>query len=288
MKKLVCASLALIAAGLAPSAALAACASLSTLPATISAPGQYCLAKDYSVNMTTGNLIVIASNGVSLDCAGHALRNSASSASASSNAITLNSRNDVVIKNCRIVGGFNTGINVVQNNSVGNKNYYVTIDNNYIAGPTLHGIRAYGSAIEITNNRIYDIGGQLNENAYGIRLGGSTTSNYFKFHVVRDNLVAGTNSPYLSAYGIFSEGSWAGIFTGNTISGTSAGNPEYGAYGFRIGGGMNRVTGNHVVSGGDPDNDFGVYTLDTDSSCYDNYIRAMTPVANCNATLGNY
>ena len=282
------ASLFLAAALLAPGAAHAACTALDTLPTTIKAPGEYCLARDYAVNMASGNLIVIATNGVTLDCAGHALRNSATSASSTSNAITMNSRNDIVVKNCRIIGGFNTGINVAQNNALPNKNYYVTIADNYIAGPTLHGIRAYGSALEITNNRIYDVGGQLNDNAYGIRLGGSTTNNYFKFHVVRDNLVAATNSPYLSAYGIFSEGTWAGVFTGNTISGTSASNPSYGAFGMRIEGGMNRVTGNHVVGGGDPDNDFGIYTLDTNSACYDNYIRAITPTANCNATLGNY
>ena len=264
------------------------CTAITAIPATISAPGKYCLTQDFAVNAVSGSSITIATNGVTLDCAGHALRNASTSATGAANGIALTSRNDVVIRNCRVVGGYRNGIFATQTNSVANKNYYITIENNYVAGPLLNGILAYGSGIEITNNRVYDVGGLANSNAYGIHLGASTVSSYFKFHLVKDNLVAGTNSPYLSAYGIYSEGTFAGIFIGNGITGTTASNATYGAYGIRLAGGFNRITDNHVVSGGDPDKDFGIYTLDTDSACYDNYIRAITPTASCDASLGNY
>jgi hypothetical protein len=264
------------------------CTTVNAIPATISAPGKYCLANDFEVNATTGNSITIASNGVTLDCDGHALRNASTSAVGAANGIGLVSRRDVTIRNCRIIGGYRNGISATQNNTVANQNYYITLDSNYVAGPLLNGILAYGSGIEITNNRIYDIGGLTNANAFGIHLGASTASNYFKFHLVKDNLVAGTNTPYLSAYGIYSEGTVAGIFVGNGITGTSASNATYGAYGIRLLGSLNRITDNHVVGGGDPDKDFGITAADTGTACFDNYIRAITRTATCDATLGNY
>lgn len=264
------------------------CTAITTIPATISAPGKYCLANDFAVNATIGNSITIASSGVTLDCDGHALRNASTSSAGAANGIALDSRHDVTIRNCRIVGGYRNGIAATQNNTVANQNYYITLDSNYVAGPLLNGILAYGSGIEITNNRIYDIGGLNNNNAFGIHLGASTVSNYFKFHLVKDNLVAGTHTPYLSAYGIYSEGTVAGIFIDNGITGTSAPNATYGAYGIRLLGSLNRITDNHVVSGGDPDNDFGISTADTGSACFDNYIRAITRTTTCDATLGNY
>jgi hypothetical protein len=282
------ATIALLAACHVGPAMAESCTAITTIPATISTPGKYCLANDFAVNATTGNSISIASNGVTLDCDGHALRNASTSATGAANGIAVVSRHDVTIRNCRIVGGYRNGIAVTQNNTIANQNYYITLDGNYVAGPLLNGILAYGSGIEITNNRIYDIGGLNNNSAFGIHLGASTVSNYFKFHLVKDNLVAGTNTPYLSAYGIYSEGTVTGIFVGNGITGTSASNPTYGAYGIRLIGSLNRVTDNHVVSGGDPDKDFGITTSDTGSACFDNYIREITRTATCDATLGNY
>ena len=286
--KICLAAIALLAAFHVAPAIAQNCTTITTIPATISAPGKYCLANDFAVNVTTGNSITIASNGVTLDCDGHALRNAATSATGAANGIAFVSRNDVTIRNCRIVGGYRNGISATQNNTIANQNYYITLDNNYIAGPLLHGILAYGSGIEITNNRIYDVGGMTNNNAFGIHLGASTVSTYAKFHLVKDNLVAGTNTSYLSAYGIYSDGSVAGIFINNGITGTTASNATYGAYGIRLLGSLNRITDNHVMSGGDADKDFGISTGDAGSACFDNYIRAITRTATCDATLGNY
>jgi hypothetical protein len=281
------ATIALLAAFHVPAMAQS-CTTITTIPATISAPGKYCLANDFAVNVGTGTSITIASNGVTLDCDGHALRNASTSAVGSSNAIALVGRHDVTIRNCRIVGGYRNGISATQNNTIANQNYYITLENNYIAGPLHNGILAYGSGIEVTGNRIYDVGGLANNSAFGIHLGASSVSSYAKFHLVKDNLVAGTNTPYLSAYGIYSEGSVAGIFINNGITGTSASNAAYGAYGIRLLGSLNRITDNHVVSGGDPDKDFGISAADSQSACYDNYIRAITRTATCDASLGNY
>jgi len=281
--------LAAIASLGAPAAAHAGCTTIDAIPATISAPGQYCLAKDFTVNATAGSSIEIAANGVTLDCGGHSLSNLSVSSTGTADAIRLANRNGIVIKNCRIFGGYRSGIYAAQNNTLGNKNYYILIEDNYIAGPLRQGILAFGSAIEIRGNHIYDIGGQKDSGAFGIYLSASNLAGAFRFHVVKDNLVAGTNSPYFSANGIFSERSLGGIFTGNEVIGTSARNPSYGAYGIRVSGTGNRITGNHVTGGGDPEGDFGIYTPDGSSNrCFDNYISARTATTGCDAQLGNY
>ena len=202
MKQLARLSLAVIAASLVPSLAHAACTTLGSLPAVIGSPGNYCLASDYSTSDPTEHSIEIGAHDVTLDCQGHTLSSSASSDTGSSAAIYALNRHDVTIRNCRIMGGYTAGIQLQQNNSSPNANYYVTIADNYIAGPYLYGILAYGSAIEITGNRVYDIGGQLNTFAAGIRVGAGTG---VAFHVLKDNLVAGTNSPYNNSFGILSD-----------------------------------------------------------------------------------
>lgn len=276
--------LAMLAASATPSIVHAACSELS-LPATISSPGNYCLAADYTTSDPAEKSITIAAHDVTVDCQGHTLSSNANSNNGTSVAIFANNRHDVTVRNCRIMGAYSIGIDILQDNSGPNANYYVTITDNYIGGPYLYGIRAYGSALEILRNHIYDIGGQLNSHAAGIRIGSGTG---FGFHLLKENLIAGTNSPYTNAFGILSDKSVASIFIGNGTTGAYASNTAYRGYGIRIlGGSGNRITDNHV-NGSGHSNDVGITTNDTASSCFDNYIRAATKTTTCNASLGNY
>lgn len=262
------------------------CTEITAVPATISASGKYCLAKDFTINSTTAKAITINANDVTLDCQNHMLKNTATSNAGTSAGIFLNSRNNVVVQHCRVLGGFQIGIDLFQNQAVGNKNYYIQVQDNYIAGPFWTGIRAYGSALEITGNKIYDIGGQLNQYAIGIRVGGSTATGAFKMHIVRDNMVIGTNSPYSASYGIFSDGTVGGAFLDNGIAGTTAaaGKVAYGTY---ILGQHNRLSDNHITGTGAV-GEVGIYTADATTSCFDNYLRATNGTQNCDATYGNY
>ena len=277
----------LAAVVLSPGAAFAgSCTAIATVPTTISAPGNYCLVDNYTVNQSAGAAITIASNDVSLDCDGHSLKNLSTANNGTSSGIYAYGRNNLTVKNCRITGGFTNGIDIIQSNTVANRSYYNTIENNYIAGPLLHGIRAYGSVIEVTNNRVYDIGGQLNTYAIGIRLGGSTATGSFRLHIVRGNYVVGTTSPYSYAYGIFSDNSLASAFLDNGVAGT-AGATGKATYGMYILGTYNRMSDNHVTGTG-ASTEVGIYSPDSTSNCFDNYIRATTGTRNCNAELGNY
>jgi hypothetical protein len=280
--------LALLCSGhAAPSLAQSLCTSIESLPATISEPGNYCLIGNQTVSLTSGDALTINANNVVLDCVNFSITNTAASASGSSNGININGRNTVTVKNCRVLGGFAHGIRASQNNSLANANYYINILDNYVAGPYTTGIYANGSAIEIRDNRVYDVGGQTNGYAAGIRVAGSTVAGQPRFHLVRGNLVAGTWTKYTNAYGILLDNSVAAIVLENGVSGTTSTNPSYRSYGVRtLGGTYNRITDNHVVGGGRT-NDYGI-EADATTSCFDNYIRSEVATTGCNATLGNY
>ena len=260
------------------------CTEITAVPATISAPGKYCLAKDTTLNMSTGVGINIAANDVVLDCDGRLLKNTTTVATGSSVGIQSNGRNNIVIKNCRVVGGWMNGIDAFQDNTKQNTNYYVQILDNYVAGPLWHGIRAYGSAIEIKNNKVYDVGGKYNQYAIGIRVGGSSVG--FRQHVVMNNNIIGTNSPYSAAYGIFSDGSLSGAFLENGIAGTTAATGKI-SYGMFISGQHNRISDNHITGVGVPA-EYAISTTDNTTSCFDNYLRTINWTLNCDAGLGNY
>ena len=260
------------------------CTSITTVPATISAPGKYCLAKDATVNLASGFGININANDVTLDCDGRQLINTSSVNTGTSVGIQANYRHNVVIKNCRVIGGWMNGIDVYQDNTKQNTSYYNQVLDNYVAGPLWHGIRAYGSAIEVIGNTVYDIGGKLNQYAIGIRVGGYASG--FRLHVVNGNKVIGTNSPYSAAYGIFSDNTQSGAFLDNGIAGTSSGEGK-NAYGLYIVGQYNRISDNHVTGVGSP-TETGIWTSNETTSCFDNYLRTSAWTANCDATMGNY
>lgn len=268
-------------------AQVADCTEISSVPATISQPGKYCLKRDFTVNSTTIKAISIAANDVELDCDGHTIRNLAASDNGSSEGIFGYGRSSVTIRGCKVQGGFTNGISLLQTNSSPNQTFYVTIENNFVAGAYWHGIRVFGSAIEIRNNRVFDVGGQLNTYAIGIRVAGSSIAGAPKFHTVHGNVVAGTSSPTNQAFGIYSENSLASLFWKNEVIGTTASNQGFRSYALRIGGTVNSVRDNQIV-GSPLANDTGVFASSASTDCYDNHIRSPQATTGCDASLGNY
>lgn len=264
------------------------CTVLETLPATISSGGNYCLAANAEVNMTSGAAITINANDVTLDCRDFTISNAAASDAGTSAGVRAVNRHNVHIRNCRIMGGFTDGIAVSMPLNGQTSSFYNRIENNYIAGPYRYGIQAYGSAIEVRGNTIYDVGGQANSIAIGIRLGGSSVST-FKFQVVERNLVAGTNSPYNNAYAIYSDNSIGTMFLNNTISGTYGLAPNYKGYGIRVANGVGLTIRGNIIGGGGRTNEVGIQTPANGGWCYDNQIRTYpTATIGCDASLGNF
>jgi hypothetical protein len=282
MKKLLLLCVLLLAWHATPAAA--ACTAINSLPATIDTPGNYCLASDFSVSLTSNAAIKITSHDVHLDCANHSITNTGGNSSSSSSGIDFSNVHGVTVKNCRILGGFTNGISATQPLSSAPVVYYANIIDNYIAGPYKYGILVYGSGVEIRGNRIYDVGGQSGSFAMGIRIAGPTGVGMPRFFLLKDNLVAGTNAGSNVAYGIYSDNSIAAIIINNGVSGTTGGTASYG---IRTGGTTNRITDNHVVGSGKA-GDVGIWSQSSTDSCFDNYIRATLGTSGCNASMGNY
>jgi nitrous oxidase accessory protein NosD len=282
--------LALLATGIQAPDVLAQssdCTPIESVPSTISQSGKYCLVQDFVINSASVKAITLAANDITVDCQGHTIRNNATSATGSSEGIYAYGRSNLTVRNCRIQGGFTNGISLIQDNAKGNTSHYNTIENNFVGGPYWHGIRAYGSALEVKNNRIYDVGGQSNTYAMGLRLGGSTLTGAFRLHLVHENVIVGTNSPFSNAFGIYSDGSLASLIRMNMITGTTATNQSYRSYGVRlVAGTVNTINDNHIV-GSPYANDIGIQTP-TGNTCHDNTLRSATDTVGCDASLGNY
>jgi len=260
------------------------CTAINAIPATLTVPGKYCLTKDFTVNMATGYGIAIANSDITVDCDGHSVKNTNTNAANNTSGIKAIGRNNIVVENCRVLGAWANGIDLEQNNTQANKNYYINVRNNYVAGPFWHGIRVWGSAVEVRGNQVYDIGGRPNTYAAGIRVGGSNISTHMQD--VRDNTVVGTTSPSSAAYGIFSDNSLSSAFLNNGVIATQAA-AGFSSYGLYIIGQFNRISDNHVTGTGS-DGEVGIWTTDNTTSCFDNYLRTMGWTSNCDAAMGNY
>jgi hypothetical protein len=286
------AGIAALSAAMAPQDATAqadACTVITTLPATIGTPGNYCLAANHTVNLTTGAAIAINARDVTLDCREFTVTNAAEVNTGSSAGIYALSQPNLLVRNCRIFGGFTDGINVTMPLAGFNTSYYTRIEDNYVAGPYRFGIVAYGSAIEVLRNRVYDVGGQASGPTVGIRVGGATQSSN-RFQVVDHNLVAGTWSPNSYAYAIYSDASTGSLFRNNTLTGTTALDQAYRSFSIRVGvGSANTIRDNHILGRG-YGNEIGIQVPpNAGSLCFDNRIGvSLQPTVGCDTRYGNY
>jgi hypothetical protein len=127
----------------------AQCTVLDTMPATIDAPGIYCLDQDF-VQVFLGDAIRINSDDVVLDCNDRMLRHN--DANSLGNGITTTSgRHNVTIRHCRL-DNFTTGISIETNGLLGGSEVHLL--DNTITRFRVSGITAYGSTIAIEGNRI--------------------------------------------------------------------------------------------------------------------------------------
>ncbi|MGA9852580.1 MAG: hypothetical protein WBR15_06580 [Gammaproteobacteria bacterium] len=201
------------------------CTPITSLPATITTPGIYCLTGNLGTSQSSGNAITITANYVTLDLNGHKL--DGHTAGTGTTAIGISSTGtDVTIKN-GIVRAFYRGIYLTGAGAVVQD---MLIDSNTFIGITADGI---GSLVE--HNQVVNTGGAGTGAAIGIDIEGSneTVSNNIVSGVTaqlaaheygiliynstaQDNVVSNTSIPGANAsYGISSKGS---IDTNNKVS----------------------------------------------------------------------
>ena len=230
------AALALLAWATRPAhAETSVCTALDTLPATISAPGTYCLQKDFVAGYNTSDTLRIASDDVVLDCNNHRVTNT-NAANTTTGIYVSSDRNNVTVRNCQldgfILGIFVQGVN--DGASTGN-----VVEDNLVLRSRQTGIWVIGSHNRVERNRISGNTGNVNGVARGI----SVSSSYSEGvgNVVRDNVITdfrpapppGTGS---SAEGINFNHVRGTEISGNTILGiyTSTSQGVWGIIGSTI------------------------------------------------------
>jgi hypothetical protein len=165
------------------------CTELASLPATITAPGHYCLNKNFYQVFTTA-AVNIAADNVVLDCNDHVV------AQTGANAITgvyANNRKQVTVRNCVLIG-FGRGIGFFESAaglSRGNR-----ILRNTIRRPGVTGVQVAGSTNLVEDNHISCNRGSGSANTtYGILI--SSVGDAGDGNVVRHNTVAAMSPEYV-------------------------------------------------------------------------------------------
>ncbi|QDH71416.1 right-handed parallel beta-helix repeat-containing protein [Marilutibacter alkalisoli] len=254
IRTLTCLALTCVALSICPSLARAAesydnCTGfISSLPATISTQGTWCLNKDLSTGVTSGSAITVNTNNVTLDCNHFKLGGLAAGLGTTATGIRADTRQNLTVRNCNI-RGFQTGVAAVGNgsghlveNSKFDKNTHTAIDvrgdgnlvrNNIVidtgggtGNPEANGIHGQGNT-DIRNNQVDGVigTGGSNTTVYGIRLTGGHGAAVGQ-NVVRNTVPTGTGL----ARGIYTSNGLKIFLDDNRVSLPS---PLAGSQGYR-------------------------------------------------------
>jgi hypothetical protein len=165
---------------------------IDALPVTITTQGTWCLRQNLDTSATSGNMIDIQTNNVTIDCNGFRMRGSGSGPSTTAVGILANGRLNITIRHCTI-RGFVIGIE-----ASGGSGYLV--ENNLIDQTRFIGIEIIGGGIVIRRNIVTNTGGSpASGNAYAIYADGDVIDNVVDGVAGADSLVnfsaVGISSP---------------------------------------------------------------------------------------------
>jgi hypothetical protein len=162
---------------------------ITSLPATITTQGTWCLKADLTTAITSGSAITVAANNVTIDCNDFKLGGLAAGAGTQTFGIYADTRDNVTIRRCNIrgfqVGAYlfngsgqliednrfdsntNTGIGVASNRSIIRRNLVIATGGSSVVGPAF-GIYSEGS-VDVLDNTVNGVTASgTNTNAYGI------------------------------------------------------------------------------------------------------------------------
>jgi len=207
------------------------CTPITSLPATITAQGVYCLTAKLGTNQTSGNAITINANNVTIDLNGWKVDDGAAGTGTQAYGI-YSAANNVTIKN-GIVRGFYFGIRLDGSGAV--------VQDMLLDGNTVAGIITTGVGALVEHNQVVNTGGSTQfSNAIGMEIDGSGST-------ASDNMVStltatGSGSDFGIAMGGGNEIVRNNIVTNN--SQPSGGGTSYGIYNYFVG----IITSNNTIS----------------------------------------
>jgi len=251
------------------------CTNITSLPATISAQGVYCLKQDLSTALAAGEAISILTSNVTIDCNGYKIGGLAAGTSTTAIGIYAFQKNNIVVRNCNI-RGFMVGIllsyNAVQDpvRPTGH-----ILESNRIDQSTRAGIWIGGDASVVRNNIISGTGGNpYGENVIGIE-------SHFNTDVIDntvDEVVDVSETPK-QVYGILNWTGKGNVIANNRIRGlssTAGTNGIFTTYDSSRG----SVRGNSVVN--ESGSGYGIQCISETVIASDNHVNGFdTAVSGC-------
>lgn len=236
---------------------------ITSIPATITKQGTWCLSKDVATANAEGTAIDITVNNVTIDCNGFKVGNLAAGLGTQMTGIAARNRLNATVRNCN-VRGFLAAVDFSGEPSAGH-----SVENNRFDNNTAIAVRIEGSGSVVRGNTITDTGESTVTNL--------STAIYVGDNVdVIDNLVDGVQpgtgpGAFLpGTVGVLVAGNNA-VLRGNRIRNVivPAGGGAYGIFG--AGSGLNRAADNDLFGLGGAS--WGVWCSAKDNiSLSDNYI----------------
>lgn len=223
------------------------CLVIPTLPNALVSSNHYCLDQDFE-RAFAQTAIQVNADGIVLDCNGHHIRQS--DTTAGTTGIAGYDRKNVIIRNC-VIDGFVHGIYLGSSSDTADSGNL--IEGNHILNSRQVGLYAIGSNNRVERNRITNVDGSYNGVAYGMYVYSPTSTGVgvtIKDNVVRD---------FRGTYPITGQ-TPTGIFFSNLRNTEVAGNVISGLY---------ASTGNRV---------HGMESYATESVLRDNVVIAPPPL----------
>jgi len=125
---------------------------IDSVPAVINTQGVWCLRKDLSTAMATGNAITINTNNVTIDCNDFKLGGLAAGDATATTGILASNRQNTTVRNCN-VRGFLVGVSL-QGNTAGNR-----VEDNRLDDNLWMGIAVAGDQNLVQRNSVFSTGG---------------------------------------------------------------------------------------------------------------------------------
>ncbi len=201
------------------------CTEITSLPATISASGVYCMMQNLGTNITSGAAITITANNVTLNMNGFRLGGSTAGPATQANGIVAQDRRNITIRN-GIIRGFRVGVflsEVTTDRSSGH-----LIENMLLDRMTAGGIFLSGTGLQVRNNNIVNIDSTPPAGANaGASFLADQNRSFSRSGKGGDTFVSQTGTGEI-VIGIFATGASNSIFEGNFISNLLSPDQVYG------------------------------------------------------------
>lgn len=241
---------------------------IESVPTVIHTQGVWCLKKDLSTAMASGNAITINTNNVTLDCNGFKLGGLAAGPASATTGIHATDRQNTTVRNCN-VRGFLVGISL-DGDTAGNRVEDNRFDNNLWMG-----IAVAGDQNLVQRNMVFSTGGAQNYNV-GIAADAD----------IIDNTVSDVFSAHPTAFVIGISASGPGnTVVGNRVRNLASGQP-YAA--INVGSAGMLLERNRIDSEFDTNGDAVRTTGDGEATCVGNLSRNYANgFEQCGVTSGN-